>query len=106
VVVTVTSTVPLLSAGDVAVSEVDELNVTLVAAVEPKLTVLPAVNPVPVMETEVPPAVGPDIALTAVTLGVAAAAGVANTTTTASIIASATNSLVIPWVIVRGRDAD
>ena len=67
--VTVTSTLPAASAGAVAVIEVAELTVTLEAAVEPNLTVLPAANPVPVIVTEVPPAVGPNVGLTAATVG-------------------------------------
>ena len=67
--VTVTSTVLAASAGATAVIDVAELTVTLVAATLPKLTVLPDANPVPVMVTEVPPAVGPLVGLTAVTVG-------------------------------------
>jgi len=66
---TVTFTAPADSAGATAVIEVAELTVTLVAATLPKLTVLPDANPVPVMVTEVPPAVGPLVGLTAVTVG-------------------------------------
>jgi len=51
------------------VIEVAELTVTLEAAVDPKLTVLPEANPVPVMVTAVPPAVVPLFGLTAVTVG-------------------------------------
>ena len=67
--VTVTSTVPAASAGATAVIELAELTVTLVAATLPKLTVLPATNPVPVIATEVPPVVVPLVGLTAVTVG-------------------------------------
>ena len=67
--VTVTSTLPAACAGAVAVIDVAELTVTLVAATPPKLTVSPAVNPVPVIVTDVPPAVGPLVGLTAVTVG-------------------------------------
>ena len=43
--------------------------VTVEAAVVPNFTVLPAVKLVPVMVTEVPPAVGPVLGLTLVTVG-------------------------------------
>jgi len=65
--VTVTSTVPAASAGATAVIELAELTVTLVAAVDPNFTVLPAANPVPVMVTDVPPAVVPPAGLTELT---------------------------------------
>jgi hypothetical protein len=55
----------------VAVIEVAELTVTEVAAVPPNLTEEAPRNPVPVMVTLVPPAVGPAFGLTAVTVGVA-----------------------------------
>ena len=42
-----------------------------VAATEPKRTVVAPVNPVPVIVTEVPPAVGPDDGEIAVTFGAA-----------------------------------
>ena len=65
--VTVTLTVPE-PAGDVAVSEVPpEFMVTFVAALGPKLT-LPA-RLVPVTVTTVPPAKGPVLGVTAVTIG-------------------------------------
>jgi hypothetical protein len=57
-VVTVTSTVPV-SLGEIAVIEVVELTVKLVALTEPKLTALVPLKPVPVMVTTVPPASGP-----------------------------------------------
>jgi len=47
-------------AGEVAVIDVDELKVKPVAAVPPKLTAVTPVKLVPVMVTDVPPAVGPD----------------------------------------------
>ena len=68
VLATVTSTVPD-PAGATAVIDVAELTVTLVAAVDPNFTVLPEANPVPVMVTDVPPAVGPLLGLIAVTVG-------------------------------------
>ena len=68
-VVTVMSTVPALSAGEVAVIDVALLTVNAVAAVAPKLTAVAPVKPVPVIVTEVPPAVGPLVGLTLVTVG-------------------------------------
>lgn len=67
--VTVTSTVPAVPAGDVALIEVAELTTTPVAAVGPKATVESEVKPVPVMVTEVPPPGGPAVGLTALTVG-------------------------------------
>ena len=67
-VVTVTSTVPAVSAGAVAVIEVAEFAV-MVPAVAPNLTPEAEVRPVPVMVTEVPPAIEPPVGLIAVTVG-------------------------------------
>jgi hypothetical protein len=67
-VVTVTSTVPL-PAGDGAVMEVAEFTVKLKAAVPPKCTAVAPENPVPVTVTEVPPATGPEVGATEVTVG-------------------------------------
>ena len=67
-VVTVTSTVPL-PAGDVAVIDVAELTVKLVALTAPNFTAVAPVRVVPVMVTNVPPAVGPDVGETDVTVG-------------------------------------
>ena len=66
---TVTLTVPADSAGATAVIEVAEFTVTLVAATLPKLTVSPDAYEVPVIVTDVPPAVGPAVGLTGVTVG-------------------------------------
>ena len=77
--VTVTSTVPALSAGLVAMQLVAELHVTAVPAVVPKSTVSSdevVEKPVPVMVTTVPPASGPEVGLIAVTVGADAAAAV------------------------------
>jgi hypothetical protein len=63
-VVTVTSTVPAVPEGLIAVICVDELTVKLVAAVPPKSTALVLVKLLPVTTTEVPPAVGPAVGLT------------------------------------------
>lgn len=68
--VTVTSTGPAAPAGEVALHEVVNAQVTPVAAASPKSTVVaPAVveNPDPVMVTGVPPAGGPLVGLTDVT---------------------------------------
>jgi hypothetical protein len=67
-VVTITSTVPE-PAGAVAVIEVAEFTVKVEAAVVPNFTVLAPVKLVPVMVTEVPPAVDPVLGLTLVTVG-------------------------------------
>ena len=55
--------------GEVAVALVDELTVTLVAAVLPNFTVIPLAKPVPVRVTDVPPATEPVAGLTPVTVG-------------------------------------
>ena len=65
---TVTSTAPADPAGETAVIDVAEFTVTLVAEVEPNFTVSPEANPVPVIVTDVPPAVVPAVGLTAVTV--------------------------------------
>ena len=72
-VVTVTSTVPADSAGDVAVIEVVELYVTAVAVMVPNITVAEEVKPVPMMVTEVPPAVLPLVGVMDVTVGLGGA---------------------------------
>ena len=66
-VVTVTSTVPAPD-GEVTVIDVAESAVT-VPAVVPNLTVVAFVRLVPVTVTLVPPATGPTLGLTAVTVG-------------------------------------
>ena len=69
-VVMVMSTVPGGWAGEVAVIDVVELTVTLAAACPaPKATVAPAMNPVPVIVTVVPPEIGPALGLMAVMVG-------------------------------------
>ena len=68
--VTVTVTGPAVPAGVVAVMLVLLTTVTFVAAVLPKVTVAPEAKLVPVMVTEVPPAVEPLLGLTLVTVGV------------------------------------
>ena len=66
--VTVTLTSPAEWAGEVAVIWVSESTVNK-AAVVPKSTAVAVVNPVPVMVTEVPPVVGPEVGATEVTVG-------------------------------------
>ena len=68
-VVTVTSTVPAPAGAETAVTEVAEVTVKLAAAAGPKLAPVAALNPVPVMVTEVPPARGPDTGVMALTAG-------------------------------------
>ena len=63
-----TSTVPV-PAGAVAVICVALLTVKPVAAVAPKVTAVAPERLVPVMTTEVPPAVGPAVGETEVTVG-------------------------------------
>ena len=58
-------------AGEVAVIWVSESTVKVVAGVVPKSTAVAPVKPVPVMVTEVPPAVGPEPGATEVTVGAA-----------------------------------
>ncbi len=67
--VTVTSTVEALSAGDVMVMEVEELTTRPVPATVPNFTTVAPVKPVPVTVTVVPPAVEPEVGLTPVTVG-------------------------------------
>ena len=69
-VVTVMSTFPAEPAGEVAVIWVAELTVKL-AALEPNLTAVAPVKLVPVMVTDVPPAVEPVAGDTPVTVGAA-----------------------------------
>ena len=67
-VVTVTSTLPL-PAGEVAVIELSELTVKLVASLLPNTTAEALPRFVPVIVTEVPPASGPSLGDTPVTVG-------------------------------------
>jgi hypothetical protein len=68
-VVTARSTVPALSAGEVAVIWVMLLIVKLVAAVDPNVTAVAPLRLVPVIVTVVPPAVDPPVGLTLDTVG-------------------------------------
>ena len=68
-VVTLTSTVPV-PAGDVAVIDVEELTVKLVAATAPNVTAVAPENSVPVIVTDVAPVAGPAVGEIDVTAGV------------------------------------
>jgi hypothetical protein len=68
-VVTVISTVPAASVGEVAVMVVEFTTVNPLAATVPKLTAVAPVKFVPVMVIPVPPAVLPDAGVTPVTVG-------------------------------------
>ena len=68
-VVTVTSTVPAVPAGAVAVMVVALVTVMLVAAFEPKLTEAPLTKLVPVIVTTVPLFSGPAFGLMLATVG-------------------------------------
>jgi hypothetical protein len=65
----VTSTVPAAPAGEVAVIWVALSTVKPEAAVDPKLTAVAPVKWVPVMTTDVPPAVEPEVGEIPVTVG-------------------------------------
>ena len=67
--VTVTSTVPGAATGVTAVIETSLVTVKLAAGAPPKLTPVAAVNPVPVITTDVPPDEGPVLAEMPVTRG-------------------------------------
>jgi hypothetical protein len=67
--VTVTVTAPALPAGVVAEICVPLTTTTLVAALPPNVTVAPAAKFVPMIVTGVPPAVGPVLGDTLVTVG-------------------------------------
>jgi hypothetical protein len=72
-VLTVTSTVAAACAGETTVACVAEFTVIepLAAAVVPNSTVIPAANPVPVIVTVVPPAIGPALGEMPVIVGLA-----------------------------------
>ena len=67
--VTITFTIPAACAGVVAVIDVPFTTATPVAAVPPTLTVAPAKNPVPAMDTAVPPLIVPEFGEMEVTVG-------------------------------------
>ena len=66
-----TSTVPAVPAGAVAVMLVALLTVKLVGGRRAEVTAVAPVKFVPVIVTVVPPAVGPAVGLTALTVGAA-----------------------------------
>ena len=69
-VVTVMSTlVPAVPGGEVALMVVAETGVTVFDAVPPNATAVPVTKPVPMMFTTVPPATGPVVGVMAVTRG-------------------------------------
>jgi len=72
VFVTTTSFAPAVRAGVTHVITVPDTTETDVADAPPIVTVAPAENPVPVMETDVPPAVLPVLGVTLLTVGAAA----------------------------------
>ena len=90
---TVTSTAPT-PAGLTAVIDVAEVKVTPVEALLPKSTVAPEAKLVPVMVTDVPPAVGPPVGLMPVTVGVATIADAGEAAT--RVIPVANNADVAP----------
>ena len=69
--VTVRYTMPAVPAGDVAVEGGRAEKKQTVAGLEPKSTTAPLAKPVPVTVTDVPPAVGPVVGLTELTVGTA-----------------------------------
>ena len=64
-------TTPAEPAGAVAVIEVAELSVNMVAAKVPNLTEVTPTKLAPVIATTVPPATGPDVGLSPVMVGAA-----------------------------------
>ena len=67
--VTITSLAPAVPAGVVAVMVVGLTTVTLVAELPPTVTVAPVMKLVPEIVIGVPPAAGPEVGDTAVTVG-------------------------------------
>jgi hypothetical protein len=70
VLVTVTLTAPAACAGVVAVIVVLLVTKTLVAGTPPIISVAPVVKPLPLIVTEVPPAVVPEFGVILLTFGV------------------------------------
>jgi hypothetical protein len=71
-VVAVTSTAPTACGGEVALQRVDEVQLTELAFADPNRKVValaPAVKPLPVTVTVVPPAAGPELGLRLVIAG-------------------------------------
>jgi hypothetical protein len=71
--VTVTSTVPAGSAGEIAVIEVGDVTVKLVALVEPNVTAVAPVKLEPAIVTLVPPVKLPLVGFMLVTVGAGSA---------------------------------
>ncbi len=72
-VVTVIAWTPAVAdGGETAVIWVAEVTVKLLAGVVPKSTLVAPVNPVPLITTAVPPAIGPDAGAIEVTTGAGA----------------------------------
>lgn len=92
--VTVTSTVPGVPGGEVAVMVVPFTTVKVAAGVVPNLTPVTQVNPVPVMVTVVPPEDGPVFGFTPVTVG-----GVA-TALMSGPVAAHFDSATVTWTAV------
>ena len=88
---TVRSTVPAASAGEVAVIWVSLSTVKLWAGVLPKSTAVAPVKPMPVIVTVVPPAAGPEDGLTPVTVGASASAAAGDTSIAARTIERSTS---------------
>ena len=70
--VTTTCTLPAAPAGSVAVTVVSSTTTTSVATFAPKVTTAVPVSAVPVIVIPVPPAIGPLLGFTPVTVGTAA----------------------------------
>jgi len=114
--VTVTSMVPALRAGLVTVIDVDDVKLMVAALVPPNFTVATVFEPpaplqppagklVPVMVTEVPPAIGPPdtdrpVTVAAPLLHAAEASGASTATTT-----GATMAIAVAMEIVMRRNA-
>jgi hypothetical protein len=106
-VVTVTSTV-LAPVGELTVIELDDTTDTPVPGVEPNMTEVAALNPVPVTVTEVPPAGRPATGLTAKTVGTASKVKLSLTevalvaqgvvTVTSTVAAASAGETAVTWV--------
>jgi hypothetical protein len=68
--VTVTSTVPIVPAGETAMIEVSLCTVNDPADVEPKATAVAPMNPLPVILTLIPPEISPAAGEIEVTTGI------------------------------------
>ena len=86
-VVAVTSTLPELPAGDVANTVESSCTDTFVAGTPPKSTIVVPVKPVPEIVTAVPPAVGPELGLTPLTVGIGGGGGALYVNVSAALVA-------------------